>query len=78
MMTGFENLTIKTIWNRSNLLRDIKFSNNHYDTGVLLRNQTKNELLYLLEKIDIKNDNDRYNNLLSRPSDYVDVTNEHD
>ena len=61
----------ETIRNRSNILRDNKFPIHHYDAGVVLSNQTKNELLYLLE-----NENDRYNNFIFRSPNCVDVINE--
>ena len=60
---------------RSNILRDNKFSIHHYDAGVVLSHQNKYELLYLLEEKDIKNENDRYNNFIFRSPNCVDVTN---
>ena len=78
IMIGFENLVRESIRNRSNILRDNIFPIHHYNVGVVLSHQTKNELLYLLEEKDIKNENDRYNNFIFRSPNCVDVTNEDD
>ena len=76
MLIGFENLVRESTRNRSNILRDNKFLTHHHDVGDVLSYQTKNELLYLLEEKDIKNENNRYSNLLFRSPNCIHVTNE--
>ena len=65
-MVGCENLVREALRKYVDLLRDNKLPNYHYDAGVILSHQKKDELLYVLEQKEFKFGSDRYNNFCFR------------